>query len=178
MSLKTCFKWLKPHCCITTSSERDEPGTPSVIKPLNHIYETLLNQGMVTRLWGLFNPSRPPDWIPCVIALWPRRGSAPPGEGRGGRFHSVDLLRHSPTPSRSPGEPRSLEPVTDTLHQNLPLRKTHSALDTTLPPGMCAVAAIKGERLPSCSDLLLSSPFGARRLKIYIVYINILFIYI
>ncbi|KAM3591240.1 uncharacterized protein V6R79_025279 [Siganus canaliculatus] len=59
--------------------------------------------------------------------------------GGGGKFHGVDLLQHSPSPSPSlgdpyPPQPRSLEPVTDTLHQNLPLRKTHSDLDTTLPP--------------------------------------------
>ncbi|XP_029311272.1 NHS-like protein 2 [Cottoperca gobio] len=60
------------------------------------------------------------------------------GEGRGGKFHGVDLLQHSPSPSPSlgdpfPQQPRSLEPVTDTFHQNLPLRKTHSDLDTTSP---------------------------------------------
>ncbi|XP_022617012.1 NHS-like protein 2 [Seriola dumerili] len=32
-----------------------------------------------------------------------------------------------------PHQPHSLEPVTDTPHQNLPLRKTHSDLDATLP---------------------------------------------
>nr|XP_046236577.1 NHS-like protein 2 isoform X2 [Scatophagus argus] len=58
--------------------------------------------------------------------------------GGGGKFHGVDLLQHSQSPSPSPGDPfphqpRSLEPITDTLHQNLPLRKTHSDLDTTSP---------------------------------------------
>ncbi|KAM9836898.1 NHS-like protein 2 [Aulostomus maculatus] len=60
------------------------------------------------------------------------------GGGGGGKFHGVDLLQHSTSPSPSPGDPflhqpRSLEPVTDTPHQNLPLRKIHSDLDTTLP---------------------------------------------
>uniref|UniRef100_A0A3Q3LYE9 NHS-like 2 n=2 Tax=Mastacembelus armatus TaxID=205130 RepID=A0A3Q3LYE9_9TELE len=60
------------------------------------------------------------------------------GEGGGGKFHGVDLLQHSLSPSPSPGDPfplqpRSLEPVSDTPHQNLPLRKTHSDLDTTSP---------------------------------------------
>ncbi|KAF7649464.1 hypothetical protein LDENG_00140660 [Lucifuga dentata] len=77
----------------------------------------------------------------------------------GGKFHGVDLLQHSTSSSPSPGDPfphqphsllqhstssspspgdpfphqpHSLEPVTDTPHQNLPLRKTHSDLDTTL----------------------------------------------
>lgn len=74
---------------------------------------------------------------------WPPGSSVcTPGEVRGGKFHGVDLLQHSPSPSPSPGDPfphqpRSLEPVTDTFHQNLPLRKTHSDLDTTLPAGVC-----------------------------------------
>lgn len=68
---------------------------------------------------------------------------SPPGEtegGGGGKFHGVDLLQHSPSPSPGdpfPLQPRSLEPVTDTFHQNLPLRKTHSDLDTTSPAGLC-----------------------------------------
>ncbi|XP_071382608.1 NHS-like protein 2, partial [Centroberyx affinis] len=58
--------------------------------------------------------------------------------GEGGKFLGVDLLQCSPSPSPSPGDPfphqpRSLEPVTDTPHQHLPLRKTHSDLDATLP---------------------------------------------
>uniref|UniRef100_A0A1A8ELL1 NHS-like 2 n=4 Tax=Nothobranchius TaxID=28779 RepID=A0A1A8ELL1_9TELE len=57
------------------------------------------------------------------------------GEGGGVKFHGVDLLQHSPSPS--PGEtfsqqPHSLELATDTSHQNLPLRKTHSDLDSAL----------------------------------------------
>ncbi|KAM9717073.1 NHS-like protein 2 isoform 2-T4 [Menidia menidia] len=58
------------------------------------------------------------------------------GETGGVKFHGVDLLQHSPSPSPCPGhtfpqQPHSLEPVTDTPPQNLPLRKTHSYLDTT-----------------------------------------------
>ncbi|XP_041840512.1 NHS-like protein 2 isoform X2 [Melanotaenia boesemani] len=59
------------------------------------------------------------------------------GEVGGVKFHGVDLLQHSPSPSPSAGDPfsqqpHSLEPVTDTPLQNLPLRKTHSDLDTNL----------------------------------------------
>ncbi|XP_077962219.1 NHS-like protein 2 isoform X3 [Gasterosteus aculeatus] len=66
------------------------------------------------------------------------------GEGRGGKFHGVDLLQHSPSPSPSPSpsagdpfpqQPRSLEAATDAFHQSLPLRKTRSDLDTTPPAG-------------------------------------------
>lgn len=64
----------------------------------------------------------------------------PPGEGGGVKFHGVDLLQHSPSPSPSPGEvlpqqPHSLEIVTDTPYQKLRLRKTHSELDTTVTTG-------------------------------------------
>ncbi|XP_016531713.1 NHS-like protein 2 isoform X1 [Poecilia formosa] len=60
------------------------------------------------------------------------------GEVGAVKFHGVDLLQHSPSPSPSPGDsypqqPHSLELFTDTPHQNLPIRKTHSELDTTLP---------------------------------------------
>ncbi|MEQ2164797.1 hypothetical protein GOODEAATRI_010417, partial [Goodea atripinnis] len=53
------------------------------------------------------------------------------------KFHGVDLLQHSPSLSPSPGDPypkqpHSLELFTETPHQTLPLRKTHSELDTTL----------------------------------------------
>lgn len=67
---------------------------------------------------------------------------SPAGEvevGGGGKFHGVDLLQHSSFPSAEeslPHQPRSLEPITDTFLQNLPLRKTHSDLDTTSPSGM------------------------------------------
>ncbi|KAM8880627.1 NHS-like protein 2 isoform 1-T1 [Synchiropus picturatus] len=59
-------------------------------------------------------------------------------EGGGGKFHGVDLLQHSASPSPSPGDPclhqpHSLEPVTDTHHQILPLRKIHSDHDATSP---------------------------------------------
>ncbi|XP_015240976.1 PREDICTED: NHS-like protein 2 isoform X2 [Cyprinodon variegatus] len=50
------------------------------------------------------------------------------------KFHGVDLLQHSPSPGDPyPKQPHSLELFTDTSHQNLPLRKTHSELDTTIP---------------------------------------------
>ncbi|XP_034054957.1 NHS-like protein 2, partial [Gymnodraco acuticeps] len=96
----------------------------------------------------------PPGWSGNTSAItgppvadkprWPP-GRRPPGqfipldvtgEGRGGKFHGVDLLQHSPSPSPGdpyPLQPRSLEPVTDTFQQNLPLRKTLSDLDTTSP---------------------------------------------
>lgn len=60
------------------------------------------------------------------------------GGGGGAKFHGVDLLQHSPSPCPSPGDlphqPRSLEPVTDTPHQGVPLRKTHSDLESVLNP--------------------------------------------
>lgn len=85
----------------------------------------------------LLSPSS--RWPPCSSLSPPGEGE---GGGGGGKFHGVDLLQHSPSPSPSPGDPfphqpRSLEPVTDTFHQNLPLRKTHSDLDTTSPAGVC-----------------------------------------
>ncbi|PWA19823.1 hypothetical protein CCH79_00015881, partial [Gambusia affinis] len=58
------------------------------------------------------------------------------GEVGAVKFHGVDLLQHSPSPSLGdsyPQQPHSLELFTDTPHQNLPIRKTHSELDTTLP---------------------------------------------
>lgn len=67
---------------------------------------------------------------------------SPAGEvevGGAGKFHGVDLLQHSSIPSAEdslPHQPRSLEPITDTFHQNLPLRKTHSDLDTTSSLGV------------------------------------------
>ncbi|CAB1351390.1 unnamed protein product [Coregonus sp. 'balchen'] len=58
-----------------------------------------------------------------------------------GKLLGVDLLQGSCSPcSPSPslgcgggGQPRSLEPVTDTPVQHIPLRKTHSDLDPSLP---------------------------------------------
>lgn len=90
-------------------------------------FSVLLNLLRVKLNWS--------HWPPCSCL-------PPPGEGGGGKFHGVDLLQHSQSPSPSlgdpfPHQPRSLEPITDTPHQNLPLRKTHSDLDTTLPAGVC-----------------------------------------
>nr|XP_043878258.1 NHS-like protein 2 isoform X2 [Solea senegalensis] len=75
----------------------------------------------------------PAHFIPLDIT-----GGAAAGAGAagGGKFHGVDLLQHSPSPSPgepSPHQPHSLEPVTNTPHQNLVLRKTHSDLDATSP---------------------------------------------
>uniref|UniRef100_A0A3P9LAL1 NHS-like 2 n=1 Tax=Oryzias latipes TaxID=8090 RepID=A0A3P9LAL1_ORYLA len=58
-----------------------------------------------------------------------------PGEKGGVKFHGVDLLQHSQSPPPPPvdpfpPQPHSLEPVSDTPHQTLPLRKTRSNLDT------------------------------------------------
>ncbi|KAF6730645.1 NHS-like protein 2 [Oryzias melastigma] len=57
------------------------------------------------------------------------------GEKGGVRFHGVDLLQHSQSPPPPPvdpfpPQPHSLEPVSDTPHQTLPLRKTRSNLDS------------------------------------------------
>ncbi|KAG8005960.1 NHS-like protein 2, partial [Nibea albiflora] len=80
-----------------------------------------------------FGRRTPGHFIPLDVT-----GEGGGGGGGGVKFHGVDLLQHSPSPSPSPGDPfphqpRSLEPVTDTSHQNLPLRKTHSDLDAASP---------------------------------------------
>ncbi|KAM9834546.1 NHS-like protein 2 isoform 1-T1 [Syngnathus typhle] len=67
----------------------------------------------------------------------PAQNAAGEGGGAGDKFHGVDLLQHSASPSPSPvahfHQPRSLEPVTDTPQQNLTLRKIHANLDSTSP---------------------------------------------
>ncbi|XP_019726816.1 NHS-like protein 2 isoform X2 [Hippocampus comes] len=67
----------------------------------------------------------------------PAQITAGEGGGAGVKFHGVDLLQHSASPSPSPVEnyhqPRSLEPVSDTPQQNLALRKILSNLDSTSP---------------------------------------------
>ncbi|XP_055085197.1 NHS-like protein 2 [Periophthalmus magnuspinnatus] len=101
------------------------------------------------QLWGTHSSSGPPpvaekprwthgrrtpaQFIPLDITGETGGGG---GGGGGGRFHGVDLLQHSPCPSPAelPHQPRSLEPVTDTLHQGAPLRKTHSDLEAALTP--------------------------------------------
>ncbi|XP_077355761.1 NHS-like protein 2 isoform X1 [Festucalex cinctus] len=109
-------------------------------------------------LRSLASPSPSPSPSPCEAYRPPLGWSARPpvaekprwhlgrrtpaqtageGGGAGGKFHGVDLLQHSASPSPSPVEhfhqPRSLEPVTDTPQQNLALRKIRSTLDATSP---------------------------------------------
>lgn len=78
----------------------------------------------------------PAQFIPLDITG--ETGVVGGGGGGGAKFHGVDLLQHSPSPCPSPGDlphqPRSLEPVTDTPHQGVPLRKTHSDLESVLNP--------------------------------------------
>ncbi|XP_034424976.1 NHS-like protein 2 isoform X3 [Hippoglossus hippoglossus] len=77
------------------------------------------------------------------------------GGGGGGKFHGVDLLQHSPSPSPGdpfPHQPHSLEPVTDTPHQSLPLRKTHSDLDTTLPADKAVEHRVSNQLHPGTMD--------------------------
>ncbi|CAL8326430.1 unnamed protein product [Lota lota] len=80
------------------------------------------------------------------------------GEDKGGRFLGVDLLQCSPSPGALAGlqpyslEPRSLEPVSDTPHQTLPLRKTHSDLDTSLAADSSLDASPCGLQVPGTMD--------------------------
>ncbi|XP_047192169.1 NHS-like protein 2 isoform X3 [Scophthalmus maximus] len=94
----------------------------------------------------------PAHFIPLDIT-----GEGGGGGGGGGKFHGVDLLQHSLSPSPSPGDPfphqpHSLEPVTDTPHQNLPLRKTHSDLDTTLPAAKTLEPSASNQLHPGTMD--------------------------
>ncbi|XP_029944383.1 NHS-like protein 2 isoform X2 [Salarias fasciatus] len=81
---------------------------------------------------------RPPaGFLPPDITSGDAAAAAAAGGG-GGKLHCVDLLQHSPSPSPAPGnaflqQPHSLEPVSDTPQQPLPLRKTHSDLDAASP---------------------------------------------
>ncbi|XP_057711573.1 NHS-like protein 2 isoform X2 [Corythoichthys intestinalis] len=64
-----------------------------------------------------------------------RRAQTQNSAGEGGKFHGVDFLQHSasPSPVEDFHQPRSLEPVTETPRQNLALRKIQSNLDSTSP---------------------------------------------
>ncbi|XP_023278465.1 NHS-like protein 2 [Seriola lalandi dorsalis] len=110
--------WSSNNSSSSTTTTSANAGPPVAEKPRWHL-------GRRT----------PAHFIPLDIT---GEGGGGGGGGGGGKFHGVDLLQHSPSPSPSPGDPfphqpHSLEPVTNTPHQNLPLRKTHSDLDATLP---------------------------------------------